>query len=375
MIDIDSNDIKEYFDKEIIAGSFITNLFLQSLSTIDNAKKITWNYDDIDVWIYNKNGLDNNTFIHNYENTEKIHVKNQVLNLIKSKSANNIKNLLNSFDIPCCQFGYVGNKFYVSIYGLYSLITGINIMNTKKPYYGKILLELNYKATAQVFTDCKKYSVENYNESIICGVNMDNEIVNKLRYYMNNLKATFKTKDTVKKIGAKYSMSERKFFIPSNVSIDGFIDYINGINKSNIKLCKNLSEWNDENILLINTNNAKEFWCMILLLYNQYQNKKLYSMLCDKKIKLEDVIKILILCKTKEDIIKCVSDYEDCDINSMDEHNDNGFCYTEENELMNNVNNICGNFNLINQILTNRRFCERIKKYEKRNFTFIWKNS
>jgi hypothetical protein len=81
-----------------------------------------------------------------YSNDDGFVYRNNDMNYIKSTCAKNIKELLQSFDLPCVQVGYCfsDHHFYITPFALFSAITKINLIKFFYPENHSIYLQYIY---------------------------------------------------------------------------------------------------------------------------------------------------------------------------------------------------------------------------------------
>lgn len=366
----------------LIAGSFVTNLFQECINNVSKKKNINWKYNDIDIWLYDEDGLigiteDNKSL--NYESENK-YVKclelDCLLNYIKTIHAKNIKSLLYNFDIPCCQIAFHNNTIYLTILCFYSLITGINIMNNYYPNKG-ILLEYVRDNSVPIikfpknsnkdFDLRKRHDTENPLYCNIYNANKERKVMEKytgsLGYYYNN-------RVILRKL---YPTMNNKFYVSQYSSAYKFIDYIKTKEKGKIDIVNNIDNW-DDNILLLRVNRPYEFWGLIKVM-SEHKNQALCNAFLDNNIEVEPLIHLMKACGVNEEYIQEIFyGWKTNNLLDISEHAKgkhrwghgfemNNTCITETVERFKNEKNV-------KHILGFLRSARRIDKYKNRGYTF-----
>lgn len=392
-------------NNSIIAGSFICNKFQYIMSKFDANVKCNWKYNDIDIWLYDENGLisidnkgfDPTSYLYDHEYVTKITARNYDnefdFNYIKTPHAKNISDLLHNFDIPCCQIAYSNNTCYLTIKCFYALITNKNVMECCDPRDKKIMLEYKF-----IYADAIKTMNQNYNNEmqytkiskydvqfdscngniineyipkypILCNVNVDKNIYNTVQKYKTNMVCDYTNREHVKKLGCKFDAETKNWYLPNNISIMEITKWINKINQTNIEITNDINEWNKGKIFLLTTSNPTEFWCIICLLSNYDKiRRRLYAEVEETNILLEDAIKIIYLSGINMEYVTIIE-------SGRYQHDEDGGwgCGFERSQIIKNKIKELLNNKILREIMKNLRFSQRIKKYQNRGFEFEFK--
>jgi hypothetical protein len=396
--EINKEDVILRLNTDIIAGSFTSNIFLQTLSSITKTIKCNWTYDDIDIWKYNGNGLVSHEkqhgiqyLLHNKYVKEilvEFESKKIKLNIIQTSHAKNMKELLYSFDIACCQVGYQNGIWYITPYALYALISGINIEDTtihdipviielikrkpKKTKYRDIYSkcretkkESKYNDLYDTYNDKQfdKYDEDNYMaHPILTNIyNAKKEIIT-LRNYSHNIKCNYNEKDDIKSRGAIWCNQDKTWSIPETVSVLDFGRHI--YIKTNINLTPELDLEDSNKIYLFSLMEPLEYWALICLTSDHNQvYRRLCAELDNENIYIEDAQDLLYECRVEHDIIKELYNYQD--------GKDGGWgCTLENSGILCEVKNDLLNNKRVKKLLSYLRTVRRRNKYKERGFTF-----
>lgn len=424
-------------ESNIFAGSFICNIFLKCLSKFDSTIKCDWEFNDIDIWLYDENGLQSiNIDQHNSMNyldaiqhsinitlsghspfeTNPVNIYSDItsiitsdndaiedkicdndaigdnncykeeliLNYIKTPHAKNNKELLYSFDIPCCQIAFRNKICYLTPKCFYSLITGKNIFDINVDINNQLLLEYTF-SNHHVF-DTNENSVfdsqfikfdkndsldKNYipEYPILCNVNTDIDIFNLLqnnKKTYEGLNCSYTQKDEAKHIGAKWDCQDKKWILPNYVSISKFAQFLNNTSNTKINITTDIKNWND-NIFLISTTNPIEFWALISIFSNHNQpERRLCAEILNENILLDDAVKILYLSGVDPAIIY------DLDDECMLDHHGGWGCKLEQSKIITTQIDQLLNNPTIRKVIAQLRLRRRIQKYQDRRFSFVY---
>jgi hypothetical protein len=307
----------------IIAGSFLTYFLQKCLYELELSINTNWIYNDIDVWVYEENGLKSlcdGYSILNYLDYVKqgksiVIKKNKYnINLIKTPYAINITNLLCNFDIPCCQIGFYENCFYLSHACLSAILNRKNIMKCDKNICEKeIILEyifdktnvengfrniMNYNNNVLRNFDPDGYINKEYipKYPILYNVSTNKEKFNTIQSFKKDLKCGYANKDKVKKIGAVFDYKSKKWHLLSTKSITSSTEYINNNFGLDMKFTSNASLWSKNDILIISTKDPLVYWCYIYMFSKHNQSKrKLCGEIVQNNISDSNAMKILHL--------------------------------------------------------------------------------
>jgi hypothetical protein len=379
-------------DKNIFAGSYLTYLFKRYINKCLSIKKPNWMYGDIDIWSYDKNGFvgtpteyDNFPY-HEDFNTDyiikldnkldsKFDNKNVCFNYIKTPHCKNIKTLLYQFDISCCQIAFNNDICYVTLYGLYALITGINKMLCSNPDV-PMLLEYIYdkdqlKKVNKLIKKTNLYDDEQWDHNnnlnikiptypILCNINNATKYKEIYEKFIINLQSLYSEKDYMKSIGAKWDFQNKCSYIPSQVSVNKYIEYINKKTKEKI------------NVQIITINNPLDMWALICLTHDKYKYHELCNTLDENNILMENAIKIISLAGVKEEL------YED--INEgihegmwIDKYDGGWGCSLEKSQIIEITKKKLLKISEFNKLISRLRSIKRINKYKSREFTFVFR--
>jgi hypothetical protein len=398
---INKEDVIRRLNTDIIAGSFTSNIFLQTLSTIrKKPNKYDWIYSDIDIWKFNEDGLIShekqggiqyllsNKYVK--EINCKFDTKKIILNIIETPHAKNIKELLYSFDIACCQVAYQNGIWYITPYALFALITGINIEETTIHDIPVIIELIKPKKTKSIYTYLyNKYPNINFDHyenddylinPILTNIyNAQNKLI-KLQNYCENLKCNYNEKELIKSSGAIWHNADKSWSIPPSVSILNFGSYI--YKKTNINLTDQLDLEDANRTYLLSLKEPLEYWALICLTSDHNQ---IYRRLCaeidNKNINIGDAEDLLYECKVKRSIIRDLFRFLPKDeINTKEfitlgvyqDGNDGGWgCNLENSNILSEVKNILLHNNKnVKKLLSYLRTIRRRNKYKERGFQF-----
>lgn len=396
--EINKEDVIVRLNTDIIAGSFTSNIFLQTLSSITHTIKCNWTYDDIDIWKYNENGLVSHEkqhgiqyLLHNKYVKEilvEFESKNIKLNIIQTPHAKNMKELLHSFDIACCQVGYQNGIWYITPYALFALITGINIEDTIINDIPVIIEFIKQKPKKTNYRDIYSKYRENKQESkysylydkyddeqfdyddddnymfspIFTNIYNAKKEITTLRNYCNNLKCNYNEKDDIKSRGARWCKVDKIWSVPATVSVLNFGRHI--YSKTNINLIPEMDLQDSNRIYLFSLIEPLEYWALICLTsdHNQFC-RRLCAEIDDSNIYIEDAKDLLYECKVKHDIIQ--------NLFTLQDGKDGGWGYKlEASKILRYVKNDLLNNKKVKKLLSYLRTIRRRNKYKERGFTF-----
>lgn len=373
------NPRKYKIDNEcIIAGSFTGYILQNVISNLLKEKSPQWTYNDIDVWIYNENGVKleddimgyNNDGIHD-EHVYDLLLEHLRLNYVQTPCAKNITDLLKSFDIPCVQVGYCcsTNLFYMTPFALFAAITKTNLIKFFDPSNCSIYLQYiynpkiirnneNYRVDPEQFKQLNGYNLNRPQNPILFNLLDCTNSFNIVQNYKSNLKCPYSKKDQCKALGGQFNYQKKCWEIPSKQSIIDYKVYFNDIGASFFDYETEYNEWinRKKGLLIITIDKPDLFWHLI----SKIKQTRLYHENQSQNINDNDTKSLLLLSGLKDELFD--------EFTRELWHDDwGGRCEKFLSAKYESDSFILKIIRKIKRILRNSY---RIEKYKERNYTF-----